>query len=82
MNYKLREILIGVVFGVVTMLFMIGILPWSMVSYIIGCVVAMLAILRIRKKTSKGEDVKFFTISYMAVIIVCILFINSLSISA
>ncbi len=81
MNYKLKEILIGIAYAVVTMLFMIGLVPWEMVSSIIGCVVAMLAILRIRKKTRKEEDVKYFTISYMAVVIICMLLLNSLTIS-
>lgn len=82
MNYKLKEILLGIAYAIVTMLFMIGLLPWTLVSSIIGCVVAMLAILRIRKKTRKEEDVKYFTISYMAVVIICMLLLNSLSISA
>ncbi|MBQ7953823.1 MAG: hypothetical protein IJ332_03680 [Clostridia bacterium] len=82
MNYKLKEILIGIAYSVVTMVFMIGILPWTLVSSIIACVVAMLAILRIRKKTHKEENVNYFTISYMAVIIICMLLLNSLSISA
>ncbi len=81
MNYKLKEILLGIAYAIVTMLFMIGLLPWALVSSIIGCVVAMLAILRIRKKTRKEEDVKCFTISYMAVVIICMLLLNSLSIS-
>lgn len=81
MNYKLKEILIGIGYALVTMLFMIGMLPWSLASSIIGCVVAMLAIIRIRKKTRKEEDVKYFTISYMAIIIISVLLFNSLSIS-
>lgn len=82
MNYKLKEILLGIAYAVVTMLFMIGMLPWTLVSSIIGCVVAMLAILRIRKKTRMEEDVKFFTISYMAVIIISMLILNSLQAAA
>jgi len=80
MNEKLKEILFGILYGIVTMLFIVGILPWSLVSSILGCVVAMLAILRIRKKMQAEESVKYFTISYMAVIIVAMLFINSLSV--
>ena len=80
MNEKLKEILLGIAYGIVTMLFIVGILPWSLVSSILGCVVAMLAILRIRKKMQAEESVKYFTISYMAVIIVAMLFINSLSV--
>ena len=80
MNEKLKEILFGILYGIVTMLFIVGILPWSLVSSILGCVVAMLAILRIRKKMQAEESVKHFTISYMAVIIVAMLFINSLSV--
>ena len=82
MNYKMKEILLGIVYGVVTMLFMIGLLPWSLVSSIIGCGVAMVAIFRIRKRTRKEEDVKFFTVSYMALIVISMLLLNSLSISA
>lgn len=82
MNYKLKEILLGIAYAVVTMLFMIGALPWTLVSNIVGCAVAMLAIVRIRKKTKAEEPVKYFTISYMAVVIAVILVINSLSISA
>lgn len=79
MNYKLKEILLGIAYGAVTMLFMIGMLPWTLVSSVIGCVVAMLAIWRIRRKTRREEDVKFFTISYMAVVIISMLILNSLS---
>lgn len=82
MNYKLKEILLGIVYGVVTILFMIGMLPWALVSSIIGCVVAMLAILRIRKKKNAGESVVHFTVSYMTVVILATMFLNSLSISA
>lgn len=82
MNKKLKEILLGVAYAVVTMLFIIGALPWTLVSSIIGCVVAMLAIWRIKKKMRAEEDVKYFTVSYVAVIVVIMLFINSLSIGA
>ena len=82
MNYKLKEILLGIFYGVVTILFMIGMLPWALVSSIIGCVVAMLAILRIRKKKNAGESVVHFTVSYMTVVILATMFLNSLSISA
>lgn len=82
MNEKLREILLGIAYGIITMLFIIGLLPWSLVSSILGCVVAVIAIWRIRKKMREEEDVKYFTISYMAVVIVIMLLINSLSIGA
>lgn len=82
MSYNLKEVLLGIAYGIVTMLFMIGLLPWAMVSSVLGCVVAMLVIWRIRKKTKKEENVTFFTVSYMAIIIISILLINSLSISA
>ena len=82
MNEKLKEILLGIVYGIVTMLFMIGILPWSLVSSIVGCMVAMLAILRIKKGTSEKKNVVFFTLSYMVFIVVSMLLLNSLSISA
>lgn len=82
MNFKLKEILLGIVYGIVTMLFMIGILPWSLVSSIVGCMVAMLAILRIKKGTSEKKNVVFFTLSYMVFIVVSMLLLNSLSISA
>lgn len=82
MNYNLKEVLLGIAYGIVTMLFMIGLLPWAMVSSVLGCMVAMLAIWRMRKKMKKEETVTFFTVSYMAIIIISILLINSLSISA
>ena len=82
MNYKLKEILLGIVYGIITMLFMLGLLPWALASSIIGCLVAMLAILRIRKRKNAGEKVACFTVSYMAVIIICMLIINSVSISS
>lgn len=82
MNYKLKEILLGILYGIVTMLFMLGALPWEMVSKIVACVIAMLAIRRIRKRKNNGENVACFTISYMAVIIISIILLNSISISA
>lgn len=82
MNYKLKEILLGVAYGVVTMLFMIGLLPWTLISSVLGCVVAMLAILRIRKKKNADESVLHFTVSYMAVVIIAMLLLNSISVSA
>ena len=82
MNSKLKEILLGTLYGIVTMLFMIGLLPWSLLSSILGCATALLAILRIRKRKNAGENVNHFTVSYMAVIIICMLILNSLSISA
>ncbi len=82
MNYKLKEILLGVAYGVVTMLFMLGLLPWALASSVMGCVTAMLAILRIRKMKNAGKNVACFTVSYMLVIIICMLLINSVSISS
>ncbi len=82
MNGKLKEIILGILYGTVTMLFMIGLLPWALVSSILGCVIALLAILRIRKRKNAGEDATHFTVSYMAVVIICMLLLNSLSISA
>lgn len=82
MNENLKEILLGIAYGIVTMLFIIGLLPWVLVSSILGCVVAVLAVWRIRKKMRAEESVKHFTISYMAVIIVIMLLINSLSTGA
>ena len=37
---------------------------------------------RIRKRKNNGENVSYFTISYMAIIIICILLLNSISIGA
>lgn len=82
MNYKLKEVLLGIAYGLITMLFMLGLLPWAMVSSVVGCVVAMLAVWRIRKKMKKEENATFFTVSYMAFIAISMLFLNSLSISA
>ena len=82
MNEKLKEILLGITYGIVTMLFIIGLLPWSLVSSILGCVIAVLAIWRIRKRMNAEESVKYFTISYMVVVIVIMLLINSLSTGA
>ena len=76
MNSKISEILKGVGCGVATMLFMIGLLPWDLVSKIIACVIAMLAIMRIRKMQANGESVAAFTVSYVAVIIVVMLVLN------
>ena len=80
MNEKIKEILLGITYGIVTMLFTIGLLPWTLVSSILGCVVAVFAIWRIRKRMGAEKSVKHFTISYMAVIVLAMLFINSLSI--
>lgn len=82
MNKKVKEILLGITYGIITMLFMIGLLPWTMVSSIMGCVIAVVAIWRIMKKTRAEESAKHFTISYVAVIVVAMLIINSLSIGA
>ena len=82
MNDKLKEVLLGILYSVVTILFLIGLLPWDLVSRIVACVVAMLAIRRIRKRKNNQENVSYFTISYMAIIIVSILLLNSISIGA
>ena len=82
MNENLKEILLGVLYGIITMLFMIGMLPWSLVSSLIGCGIAMLAVWRIRKRMRAGDSVRCFTVSYMAVVIVAMLLLNSLSIGA
>lgn len=82
MNKKLREVLLGILYSVLTILFLIGLLPWVLVSRIVACVIAMLAIRRIRKRKNNGENVSYFTISYMAIIIICILLLNSISIGA
>lgn len=82
MNDKLKEVLLGILYSVFTILFLIGLLPWELVSKIVACVIAMLAIRRIRKRKNNQENVSCFTISYMAVIVVCILLLNSISIGA
>ena len=82
MSKNVKEILLGISYGIVTMLFIIGLLPWTMVSKILGCVVAVFAIWRIMKMMRAEESVKHFTISYMSVIIVAMLFLNSLSVGA
>ena len=82
MNAKLKEILLGILYSVFTILFLIGLLPWDLVSRIVACVIAMLAIRRIRKRKNNNENVSYFTISYMALIIICILLLNSISIGA
>lgn len=82
MNAKLKEILLGILYSIFTILFLIGLLPWDLVSRIVACVIAMLAIRRIRKRKNNNENVSYFTISYMALIIVCILLLNSISIGA
>ena len=64
------------------MIFMLGILPWYLVSALLGCGVAMLVIRRIRKKMNVKESVTAFTISYMVFIILSMLLLNSLSIGA
>ncbi len=82
MNAKLKEILLGILYSIFTILFLIGLLPWDLVSRIVACVIAMLAIRRIRKRKKNNENVSYFTISYMALIIICILLLNSISIGA
>ncbi|MBR5517792.1 MAG: hypothetical protein IKV86_02060 [Clostridia bacterium] len=82
MNTKLKEVLLGILYSIFTILFLIGMLPWLLVSRIVACVIAMLAIRRIRKRKNNNENVSYFTISYMAVIIICILLLNSISIGA
>ena len=82
MNAKLKEILLGILYSIFTILFLIGLLPWDLVSRVVACVIAMLAIRRIRKRKKNNENVSYFTISYMALIIICILLLNSISIGA
>lgn len=76
MNRKLSEILKGIGGGIATMLFMMGLLPWDLVSKIIACVIAMIAIMRIRKMQNNNESVAAFTVSYVAVIVVVMLVLN------
>lgn len=78
MKEKLKEIFLGIFYGIVTMLFMIGLLPADLVSKIFGCIVAMLAIYRIRKKMEEGQKPVSFTVSYVFVIILSTILINSL----
>ena len=82
MNSKLKEVLLGILYSALTILFIIGLLPWDLVSRIVACVIAMLAIMRIRKRKNNNENVSYFTISYMAVIVIFILLFNSISIGA
>ena len=82
MNSKLKEVLLGILYSALTILFIIGLLPWDLVSRIVACVIAMLAIRRIRKRKNNNENVSYFTISYMAVIVIFILLFNSISIGA
>lgn len=82
MNTKLKEVLLGILYSIFTILFLIGMLPWLLVSRIVACVIAMLAIRRIRKRKNNNENVSYFTISYMAVIVIFILLFNSISIGA
>ena len=83
MNAKLKEILLGILYSIFTILFLLGMIPpWELVSRIVACVIAMLAIRRIRKRKNNNENVSYFTISYMALIIICILLLNSISIGA
>ena len=70
MKEKLMELLKGIGLGVVTMLFMIGMLPWDLVSKLIGCAVAVVVIRRIRKRTNEKLPVGLFTTGYVGVIIV------------
>lgn len=78
MKNNMKEILFGFLYGVVTMLFMIGLLPADLVSKIIGCVVAVLAILRMKKKMDAGEKPVYFTVSYVFVIVFVTVIISSL----
>ncbi|MBR0276847.1 MAG: hypothetical protein IJQ50_00080 [Clostridia bacterium] len=63
---NVREVFLGLLFGLITVLFMIGLLPWDMISKIIACIIAMLAILRINKKAPEKD----FAYSYIAFIAV------------
>lgn len=78
MKNNMKEILLGFLYGAVTMLFMIGLLPADLVSKIIGCVVAVLAILRMKKKMDAGEKPVCFTVSYVFVIVFVTAVISSL----
>lgn len=74
-----RELITGILYGIATILFLIGLLPWDMISKIIACIFAVLAIRRIRSNIRENKSVKVFTISYVAVIVVSILLLNALS---
>ena len=63
-----KEIMLGLIYGIITVLFMLGILPWEMFTKIFACIVAMAAIFRIRKKMNLGQKPTAFTISYVAVL--------------
>lgn len=76
MKDKLIEFLKGIGLGVVTMLFMIGMLPWDLVSKLIGCAVAVVVIRRIRKRTNEQLPVGWFTAGYVAVIVVVTLLLS------
>lgn len=76
MKYELKEILIGILYGILTMLFMIGMLPWDLVSKLIGCIIAMFAVWRIKNKMRDGVAAAPFTVSFMAVVIIITLLLS------
>jgi len=75
---NVKELLLGFLYGFGTMLFLIGMLPWELVSKIIACVIAMLAILRIRKKAPAN---KVFAGGYIGFVAVCMILLNLISTS-
>ena len=80
---KIKEFLIGAAYALVTMIFMVGIIPNAdFVSKILGCVVAMLAVWRIRKKTAAGEKPAAFAAGFVTVAAVLTILIRLISAGA
>lgn len=83
LDMKIKEFLKGAAYALVTMLFMVGIIPNAdFVSKIIGCVIAMLAVWRIRKKTAAGEKAGAFAAGFVSVAAVLTIIIRLISAGA
>ena len=82
MSNKIKDVLKGVGLAFLTMVCMLGITPWTLVSSILGCVVAVFVIWRIFKRKKEELPVVHFTVSYVAAIVIFVIILNSISISA
>lgn len=82
MSNKIKDVLKGVGLAFLTLVCMLGITPWTLVSSILGCVVAVFVIWRIFKRKKEELPVAHFTVSYVATIMIFVIILNSISISA
>lgn len=82
MNSKIKDILKGIGLALLTMICMLGVTPWTLVSSVLGCIVAVFVIWRIFKRKKEELPVVHFTVSYVVAIIIFVIVLNSISISA